>query len=78
MTRRATWLALAAVAFACAPVPSARAEDKPAAAAPATPAAKRTADQIGEDLQKAEGELREVLSDPKAFIDPAARDATAP
>ena len=78
MTRRATWLALAAVAFACAPLPPARAEDKPAVSAPATPAAKRTADQIGEDLQKAEGELREVLSDPKAFIDPAARDATAP
>ncbi|HYE17243.1 MAG TPA: TlpA disulfide reductase family protein [Tepidisphaeraceae bacterium] len=78
MTRRAAWLALAALAVFCATPPSARAEEKPAAAAPAAPAAGRTAEQIGEDLQKAEGELREVLSDPKAFIDPAARDAIAP
>lgn len=54
-------------------------EAKPAAAADAPKAdAKRTVQQIQQDLQKASGELQGVLTSPEVFMDPAQRKEAAP
>lgn len=52
-------------------------DPKPAAAAPAADG-KRTPEQIEADLQKASGELREVIGSPDVMLDPAKRQAAAP